>query len=516
MRESNAVFRRYLAISALGICGYFFIPAIAQNLALVASNLVALTAILVSWRKRRLLPHSGWLLLAAFPAATAVGNVVYFVNDSILHIEPFPSAGDAAFLFGYVILAAGLFRIQQARSSDHDRTAILDAAIITVGFGAASWVFFMAPLLHDPAAPLVERLTALGYPVGDVLVLAVAARFFLTARQRGPVFGWLAGTVVVMLAADTLFAVFNLMGLYSTGHPVDALILAYNLGWGAVALHRDAGDLTLSPCGRSARPAWARLAALAAASLIPATILLFEVLNGDLRDIPVTACAGLLLFVLVMARMSAIVHALQSALDQRTALEKEVAAHTVELNRIASIVTSSSDAIVGLSLDGVVTSWNPAAETLYARRASAVLDHPQDILTPEQFALFRSGLDPTATGAAAHGHEMAFTRADGSTVPVAMTISPIMNETTLTGMSVSGQDITERHVLEQVLQARQPVAAREHRAKVVGRAKALVDQASFSDCRARLQRAFEALLEAVVVEFVGQAEGRGRLHRHED
>ena len=457
MERSNLAFRCYLAIAAVGVSGYFLLPPATQNVALIVSNLVAVVAIVVSWRRRRLTPTSGWLLLAAFPAATAIGNIIYFVDDSILGVNPFPSVGDASFLAGYVLLAAGLLRIQHARATDRDTTAVLDVAIITVGFAAASWVFFMAPLLAESGTPLLERLVAVGYPVGDVLVLAVTARFFLTARRRGPVFAWLAGTVVVMLVADTLFAWLNLQDLYATGHPVDALILTYNLGWGAVALHRDAGDLTQAAPQRPARPTWSRLAALATASLVPAVVLLVQVLRGDLREIGVVAGAGLLLFLLVMARMSAIVLTLERVLRQRTALEREVAATTVERNRMASIVTSSSDAIVGLSLDGVVTSWNPAAERLYGRPAASALDEPQDIVTAEQFELLRSGFEGPATEsplvrAAADGsQEIQVERADGSTVPVSLTFSPIRTGQRLTGVSVIGQDVTERRRAEAAL-----------------------------------------------------------------
>ena len=93
MNRSNAVFRGYLGFGALGMAGYFLLPQSAQNLALIASNLICLTAILFAWRTRHLTPMSGWLLLAAFPAATAIGNTIYFVNDSILHVDPFPSLG---------------------------------------------------------------------------------------------------------------------------------------------------------------------------------------------------------------------------------------------------------------------------------------------------------------------------------------------------------------------------------------------------------------------------------------
>jgi len=45
-----------------------------------------------------------------------------------------------------------------------------------------------------------------------VIVVAFATRFLLTARRHSPVFGWLAGTVVLMILADTTFAVLNLLG----------------------------------------------------------------------------------------------------------------------------------------------------------------------------------------------------------------------------------------------------------------------------------------------------------------
>ena len=465
MNRSSAVFRGYLAFCVLTMGVYFLLPRAGQNLALLGSNLIVLVVIVFAWRSRRLTPTSGWLLIAAFPATAAIGNAIYFVNDSILHIDPFPSFGDAAFLSGYVFLAAGLLRIQQARSARRDATAVMDTAIITVGFAAASWVFFMAPLLHDTDSALLERLTVLGYPVADVLVLAVAARFVLSARRSTPVFGWLAMTVIAMLAADTVYSILNLLDLYETGHPIDLLILVYILGWGAVALHPDAGELTLSPDSKSIRPAWQRLVALAAASLIPTTVLLIQVLRGDLQDAPVTAAAGILLFALVIARMAALVRALEQVLSQRRALEKEVAASTVELNRIASIVTSSRDAIVGLSLDGLVTSLNPAAERLYNCQAVAVMDQPQEIFTPEQFALFRSDVDQATTGAEVRSQEIYFVKADGSAVPVAMTVSPIRNGDVLSGLSVIGQDVTERHRAEAALKSARSDALEASRLK---------------------------------------------------
>ena len=334
-------FRLYVALSVAGICGYFLLPPATQNIAFIVSNLVALVAVLVAWRRRALTPNVGWLLLAAFPAATAVGNSVYFVNDSVLHVNPFPSPGDAAFLGGYVLLAAGLLRLQHARSAGRDLPAVLDTAIITVGFAAASWVFFMARLLDDSSVRLAELVTALGYPAADVLIIAVTARFFLTSRRRGPVFVWLAGVVVVMLCADTAFAVLNLLGLYDTGHPVDVLILAYNLGWGAVALHPAAGDLTAAGDVQGSRPSWRRLGALVTAALIGPAVIIVQIAREQLSGILVTASASAVVILLVVSRMAGLVRDLESVLDQRRALEAQLRAReavtAAELSRAAEV-----------------------------------------------------------------------------------------------------------------------------------------------------------------------------------
>jgi diguanylate cyclase (GGDEF)-like protein len=329
MSAQGAVFRGYVLLAVADMGGYFLLPQSGQNLGLLATNVLATAAVLYSWRRRQRTRCRGWLLIAAFTAATAVGNAVYFVNDSLRHVHPFPSVGDVSFLGGYALLAAGLLILQRARSGRTDLPALLDTAIVTVGFAAASWVVFMAPLLHDDSSPLLHRLTALGYPVADVLVLAVAVRFFLTSGRRSPALVWLGGTVVVMLAADTAFAVLNLLGRYETGHPVDALILAYNLGWGAVALHPAAHALTASAAPAPPRPSWPRLASLTAASLIAPSVLIGQLVTGQLRDVVVTAGASTLLFLLVVLRMAGLVRTLEDVLGQRRALE-------VELERRAS------------------------------------------------------------------------------------------------------------------------------------------------------------------------------------
>ena len=314
----------YACCCAIGIGLYFQLPSTAwQNVGYVVSNLVGLGAVVIGTRRGRPGSRSAWRLLAIFPAFTAAGNVVWLVNDNLLHIDPFPSWGDFFFLGGYVMLAAGLLQMVRARTPGHDRASVIDAGIVTTGFAVASWVFVMSPLASQEDA-LAARIVALAYPAGNVLVLAVGARLFAGPAARGAAYRLLALNLLVQLTADTAFAIFNLAGTYHTGHPVDALQLAYNLGWGLVALHPAMGELTRpQPAGDAAfgRP---RLVVLTLASLIAPAVLVWQIVAHHDVDLLVTAAGAVVLFLLVVVRMAGLVRALETTLAERRALEAEL------------------------------------------------------------------------------------------------------------------------------------------------------------------------------------------------
>ena len=86
--------------------------------------------------------------------------------------------------------------------------------------------------------------------------------------------------------------------------------------------------------------------------------------------------------------------------------------------RLAAIVDSSDDAIVGLDGDGVITSWNPAAETLYGYTAQEAIGQsirlivPPDLIATEDEVLAR-----VATGEVVQHFETMRPHRDGSLLP---------------------------------------------------------------------------------------------------
>jgi hypothetical protein len=84
------------------------------------------------------------------------------------------------------VLAAGLALLALSRSAGRDWAGLTDAAVIAIGFGLLSWVLVMVPYFNDPSLGLVELLVSLAYPVGDVLLLALAARLATTPAGARP------------------------------------------------------------------------------------------------------------------------------------------------------------------------------------------------------------------------------------------------------------------------------------------------------------------------------------------
>jgi PAS domain S-box-containing protein len=93
---------------------------------------------------------------------------------------------------------------------------------------------------------------------------------------------------------------------------------------------------------------------------------------------------------------------------------------------LASIVESSDDAILSKTLDGVITSWNKAAERIYGYQAAEIIGRSVSLLIPpdrpEEMAEI---LDQIRAGERVDHYETMRRRKDGATIAVSVTVSPI-------------------------------------------------------------------------------------------
>ncbi|HET9252460.1 MAG TPA: PAS domain S-box protein [Candidatus Eisenbacteria bacterium] len=131
----------------------------------------------------------------------------------------------------------------------------------------------------------------------------------------------------------------------------------------------------------------------------------------------------------------------------------------------AAIVASSNDAIIGVDLQGVITSWNSAAERIFGYTAAeAVGQHLAIILPPDRLEEEERILSQLAEGKRIEHFETVRVRKDRRSIRVSLTVSPIRDASgNVIGASKISRDVTERdHLLarEQAARARAEEAGR--------------------------------------------------------
>ncbi|MCO6430523.1 MAG: PAS domain S-box protein [Deltaproteobacteria bacterium] len=138
----------------------------------------------------------------------------------------------------------------------------------------------------------------------------------------------------------------------------------------------------------------------------------------------------------------------------QTELEDKVRKRTNELELVnarlshwAKIIDSSDDGIISLSLEGLITSWNRAAERIFGYRAIEIIGRPIDeLMDEERAAEFGQIRDIVASGDPFPDHETAWQRRGEGQVLVSLTVSPLMNHKTslVDGFSIIVRDVTDR------------------------------------------------------------------------
>ncbi len=120
--------------------------------------------------------------------------------------------------------------------------------------------------------------------------------------------------------------------------------------------------------------------------------------------------------------------------------------------RLASIVESSDDAIIGWSPDLRITSWNPGAERMYGYAAEEVLGQSFPMLVPaDRRNEIGDFVERLRRGEHLQGQETMWLRKDGRPIDVSLTISATRDEAgRITGFSTIARDVTERMAIERL------------------------------------------------------------------
>lgn len=117
----------------------------------------------------------------------------------------------------------------------------------------------------------------------------------------------------------------------------------------------------------------------------------------------------------------------------------------------SAIIESSTDAIVGKNLDGIITSWNKGAELLYEYSAAETIGKHIYLIVPDEVKHeINTYLEKIKTGVKVEQHETKRRKKSGEVINVSLTISPIKDMCgKVIGASAIARDITERKKAEE-------------------------------------------------------------------
>jgi diguanylate cyclase (GGDEF)-like protein/PAS domain S-box-containing protein len=284
-------------------------------------GLYGLIAMVAGVRVYRPRAQLAWWLFVFGVFLFWVGDVYTYSIRILFNVSvPFPSFGDAVYLTMYPVLMVGIMLLVRRRNQRADGPGAVDALIMTLGLALVSGIILIAPYVHDKTLGLIPKLVSIGYPMGDIILLAAGIRLAVDGGKRRPAFYLLIAGIVSMLVTDDTYGVLTLHNAYNHQLWLDAGWIFFYLFWGAAALHPSMHELSEEETDRQPRLTWLRLALLAGATLIAPALEVIKVIPTRNWDLLFVVGSSALLFSLVVARMTGLVREREKSVSRERAL----------------------------------------------------------------------------------------------------------------------------------------------------------------------------------------------------
>jgi diguanylate cyclase (GGDEF)-like protein/PAS domain S-box-containing protein len=445
----------YLAVGAV-LAGIYFLPhnALGHH---TYYDLIGLSSVAVSiYGIRRNKPANplAWYLFALGQFAFVSGDLIRAYYEVVVGgSAPFPGLADVAYTAAYPILVISLILLVRSREWARDRATLIDVMIVVTSAGLLTWVYLIEPQFHNPAhLGAFELGLSISYPLWDLMLIGFAAHLMLSQGARHTSFYLLCASLLALLTADSFYTAGLLDSTYHTGSPVDLGYLASYLLWGAAAVHPSMRKLSERvPHDPQAKITRRRLVFLTVVTLLAPMVRIFATLrNSDLPPLT-TVLPTVMLFLLVMARMSGLVQSLSAALRRHEEAERR---RRQTEARFGSLVEHSSDIVMVMDRAGEITYQSPSV--------SRALGYSADVLIRRKFIDMIHEHDREAAlavmGEAAHRAstepaciQFRCRHNDGSWRHVETTLTSLLDDPTVGGIVLNARDVTEQVALQSQL-----------------------------------------------------------------
>jgi diguanylate cyclase (GGDEF)-like protein/PAS domain S-box-containing protein len=347
----SRVWLLYLGGGIAALLGFLSLPHLRQGWFFNLISLSSPVAIVVAVRMWKPNARAPWYLFALGQTFFVIGDVItYNYNDFFGTDLPYPSIGDVAYLLVYPCLVGGLLLLIRRRNPGRDRDSVIDSMIVAIGIGTMQWVFLMSPVAHDSASTVLQKLVGMAYPFMDLVLLTVVIRLAMGAGKKAPSLYLMGAAALSLFLTDTLYTYISVQGLvYNQSGYLEAGWGIFYLLWGAAALHPSMRNLSDKAPDVERRMSKLRLLLLGGASLVAPVVMLIQLSRADSVDMPVLIGASVMLFVLVVLRMSGLVRRQEQSTLREKALRNAGAALVTATNResIYAATLQAARALVG-------------------------------------------------------------------------------------------------------------------------------------------------------------------------
>jgi diguanylate cyclase (GGDEF)-like protein/PAS domain S-box-containing protein len=138
--------------------------------------------------------------------------------------------------------------------------------------------------------------------------------------------------------------------------------------------------------------------------------------------------------------------------------------------RLAAIVESSHDAVLGTTLDGTLVSWNKGAERLYGYSEAEIIGQHLSVLAPPEERGFGAAvIQALKRGEVRENVEVRRRRKDGTWIDLVLTFSPICNPAgDMVGVAVIGRDVSAQRQAEDAVRRSEARLAEAQRIAQIG------------------------------------------------
>jgi diguanylate cyclase (GGDEF)-like protein/PAS domain S-box-containing protein len=472
-----ALWSVYLIVGLI-VCALYTIPAgttyyDSLTVIVVAFTVLTLIAGVRMHRPAFALP---WYILIVGCLFLLVGDSLWLYGDGIVGgTNIFTSLSSIVDLALYPCAAIALALFFYRCTGGRGWPYLFDAMILATGAGLCLWVGVVDRHWDDVSLPLLNKITAIAYPAGDLLLLAGGLCLLLLPRTRSTAYVLLILSLATMFMTDTLYSIGTLQGQYQSGQPLGAGWLIGYILVGAAALHPEMTTLTTARVMPAPTLNWRRAGLLLASGAIGPFLYILKLEAGTHVDVEVIILGSLFLFILALARMVHLNHQLSA---RETSFRQLFAAnpHPMWVYRLDDLQILEAN-------DAAIDQYGYSRDELLTR-------HLSDLRPPEdrsEFHQFEIAELPAYQRPRSFRHQ----RRDGSSFEVEVASHALDFRGVAARLAVA-QDVTERTMLEREL---------EHRAfhdVMTG----LPNRARFLDRLQRAQRQAARELRPLAVLFV--------------